>query len=216
MTIKHTKKNVSAENQYVLTDVVEQNNSLVFTVENLQKEVGDTNRSRTLSFNLRTYQLKTKKTTMTHLEELENSQDPDDIEERKQYIFLVPRDVGGETVHYQYIWVTENEGLPNESGSFEGMGTVEINMDSYLRKIDVYNNLNYSTNDNEKALSAYQGKLLNDNKVDKVSGKSLSSEDFTTAEKTKLGLLNEPGSEEDKDSFIDTLNDVILDLIDEA
>ena len=36
------------------------------------------------------------------------------------------------------------------------------------------------------ALSAAQGKILNDNKVDKVSGKGLSTNDYTTAEKNKL------------------------------
>ena len=42
---------------------------------------------------------------------------------------------------------------------------------------------NTSTTD---ALSAAMGKSLNDNKVDKVTGKGLSTEDFTTAEQTKL------------------------------
>lgn len=37
------------------------------------------------------------------------------------------------------------------------------------------------------ALSAAQGKVLNDSKVDKVDGKGLSTNDFTTAEKNKLG-----------------------------
>ena len=55
------------------------------------------------------------------------------------------------------------------------------------------------------ALSAYQGKLLLDrlvaletnavsllsNKVDKVSGKQLSTEDYTTAEKNKLSTVEE-------------------------
>jgi len=41
------------------------------------------------------------------------------------------------------------------------------------------------------ALSANQGKVLNDGKVDKVTGKGLSTNDYTTSEKNKLaGLLN--------------------------
>lgn len=67
----------------------------------------------------------------------------------------------------------------------------------------VVNNLtSTSTTD---ALSAYQGKLLLDrlvaletnavsllsNKVDKVSGKQLSTEDYTTAEKNKLSTVEE-------------------------
>ena len=42
------------------------------------------------------------------------------------------------------------------------------------------------------ALSANQGKLLNDNKVDKVTGKGLSTNDYTTAERNKLAEVDVP------------------------
>ena len=41
------------------------------------------------------------------------------------------------------------------------------------------------------ALSANQGKILNDSKVDKAAGKGLSTEDYTTAEKSKLAGIEE-------------------------
>lgn len=50
--------------------------------------------------------------------------------------------------------------------------------------ITVLNTLTSSST--TSALSAAQGKVLNDSKVDKVSGKGLSTNDYTTAEKTKL------------------------------
>ena len=56
---------------------------------------------------------------------------------------------------------------------------VEINAN-----ISVVNNLTSTSTTN--ALSAAQGKALNDNKVDKVSGKGLSTNDYTTTEKNKL------------------------------
>ena len=56
---------------------------------------------------------------------------------------------------------------------------VEINAN-----ITVINNLTSTSTVN--ALSAAQGKVLNDNKIDKVSGKQLSTNDYTTAEKNKL------------------------------
>jgi hypothetical protein len=46
-----------------------------------------------------------------------------------------------------------------------------------------------------KALTAEMGKLLNELKVDKVNGKGLSTEDFTTAEKTKLEELQNPNEQ---------------------
>jgi microcystin-dependent protein len=53
-----------------------------------------------------------------------------------------------------------------------------------IRQSDVVNNLSgTSTN---KPLSAAMGTELQTTKVDKISGKGLSSEDYTTAEKTKL------------------------------
>lgn len=49
---------------------------------------------------------------------------------------------------------------------------------------------NLTTEDSGKALSAKQGKILNNNKVDKVSGKGLSTNDFTDNYKTKLDNLD--------------------------
>lgn len=56
---------------------------------------------------------------------------------------------------------------------------VEIN-----ERVTVVNSLTSTSTTN--ALSAAQGKALNDNKVDKVSGKGLSTNDYTTTEKNKL------------------------------
>lgn len=50
---------------------------------------------------------------------------------------------------------------------------------------------NLTSTDATKVLSAKQGKVLNDAKVDKITGKGLSTNDYTTAEKSKLeGLSN--------------------------
>ncbi len=45
---------------------------------------------------------------------------------------------------------------------------------------------NLTTDDATKVLSAKQGKVLEDGKVDKVEGKALSTNDYTDEEKTKL------------------------------
>jgi hypothetical protein len=86
-------------------------------------------------------------------------------------------------------------------------GTIDALTGSKLNKTDVYNALDYAIAG--KALDARQGKALNDlitinataianlvtavsNKVDKVVGKDLSTNDYTTAEKAKLsGIYKE-------------------------
>lgn len=61
--------------------------------------------------------------------------------------------------------------------------------DTFIKKTNITDNL--TTNSSDKVLSAKQGKLLNDNKVDKVSGKGLSTNDYTTVEKNKLSAIEE-------------------------
>ena len=51
-------------------------------------------------------------------------------------------------------------------------------------KADIVDNL--TTNDATKVLSAKQGMVLQDNKVIKLTGKGLSTNDYTTTEKNKL------------------------------
>ena len=50
---------------------------------------------------------------------------------------------------------------------------------------------NLTTEDSGKALSAKQGKILNNNKVDKVSGKGLSANDYTNAEKAEVAKIKD-------------------------
>lgn len=61
--------------------------------------------------------------------------------------------------------------------------------DTFIKKANIADNL--TTNSSDKVLSAKQGKLLNDNKVDKMSGKGLSTNDYTTVEKNKLSAIEE-------------------------
>lgn len=70
-----------------------------------------------------------------------------------------------------------------------GLGTA-----SNYGHVKTINGLTQSSHADGTALSAYQGKVLNDainNKVDKVSGKGLSTNDFTTAYKNKIDQLGE-------------------------
>lgn len=80
--------------------------------------------------------------------------------------YLVPKQSAGTgDVYDEYIYV---------DGSYEHIGSTEIDLSNYYTKT--------------------QADDLLDDKVDKVSGKGLSTEDYTTAEKNKLGGI-EAGAE---------------------
>ena len=72
------------------------------------------------------------------------------------------------------------------STSTYGLGTT-----SNYGHVKIVNGLTQSAHQNGIALSAYQGKVLNDGKVDKVSGKGLSTNDFTDVYKNKIDQLGE-------------------------
>lgn len=81
-------------------------------------------------------------------------------------VYLVPKQTAGTgDVYDEYIYV---------DGSFEHIGSTEIDLSNYYTKTEADN--------------------LLDDKVDKESGKGLSTNDFTTAEKTKLSNI-EAGAE---------------------
>ena len=62
---------------------------------------------------------------------------------------------------------------------FELLGSTYIDLEPYFLKANVYNKLDYPNNDNSHALSAYQGKVLNDKK-EEVSNKKTSWQEIVT------------------------------------
>lgn len=82
-------------------------------------------------------------------------------------LYLVRKQGSGEDIYNEYIWV----GLTASEDGYEFLGTTSTDLTDYYQKSEV------------NALLA--------NKVDKVSGKGLSDQNYTLAEKTKLaGLEN--------------------------
>lgn len=78
-----------------------------------------------------------------------------------------------------YSWLT----VKADKSSLATVATTG-DYDDLMNKLEVVDDL--TSTDTGNPLSAKQGKTLNDTKVDKVTGKGLSTEDYTTAEKTKL------------------------------
>ena len=84
----------------------------------------------------------------------------------------------------EYLWI---------NNKYEKLGTRSIDLSQYALKSELPTKLSQLTNDSGFQTSAQvvtivDGKIVN--KVDKVSGKQLSIEDYTTAEKQKLAGLN--------------------------
>lgn len=82
----------------------------------------------------------------------------------------------------------------SSTGLFKAIADAESSAKSYaddnfIKQTSIAYNL--STDSREKVLSAEQGKILNETKVDKLVGKGLSTNDYTTAEKNKLATIAE-------------------------
>lgn len=76
----------------------------------------------------------------------------------------------------------------NKSSADSGISDLRTYVDTtFVEKIKIVDNL--TTDSSEQVLSAKQGKALDEKKVDKISGKGLSTNDYTTEEKNKLKAI---------------------------
>ena len=121
-------------------------------------------------------------------------------------IYMVPNESSrANDVYDEYIWMVTTE---KTGWEFLGNKHVEVDLTGYYNKtqvdkaiedsearstaaialkVDKVDGKQLSTNDYTTAEKQEVAKI--DNKVDKVEGKQLSTEDYTTAEKTKLGEI---------------------------
>ena len=76
----------------------------------------------------------------------------------------------------------------NKSSADSGISDLRTYVDTtFVEKTKIVDNL--TTDSSEQVLSAKQGKALDEKKVDKISGKGLSTNDYTTDEKNKLKAI---------------------------
>lgn len=102
-------------------------------------------------------------------------------------IYLVPTSGGGSTgnSYDEYVWVSS-------SSSFEKIGSTDIDLSNYVQKTQTINgkalsgNITLVASDFTDIYSKTAVDTALGNKVDKVSGKGLSTNDYTTTEKNKL------------------------------
>ena len=102
---------------------------------------------------------------------------------KKGILYLLSNSGSGNNVYDEYLWL---------GNKYEKLGTREINLTEYAKKTELPTKMSQLTNDSGYQTSAQVGNLVDTkivNKVDKVSGKQLSTNDYTTAEKNKLADL---------------------------
>ena len=100
-------------------------------------------------------------------------------------IYLVSHSHGTSDVYDEYIWVAS-------SSSFEKIGSTDIDLSGYVQTTRKVNGKALSSDitlvaaDISDVYSKTEVDTLLGNKVDKVTGKGLSTNDYTTTEKNKL------------------------------
>ena len=102
---------------------------------------------------------------------------------KKGILYLLSNSGSGNNVYDEYVWL---------GNKYEKLGTREINLTEYAKKTELPTKVSQLTNDSGYQTSAQVGNIVDTkivNKVDKVSGKQLSTNDYTTAEKNKLADL---------------------------
>lgn len=103
-------------------------------------------------------------------------------------IYLVPNEGKDENIYDEFIWVEYKSG----TYKYELIGTTRVDLSGYVQTSTKVNghaltgNITIVASDISDVYSKTQVDNLLANKVDKVSGKGLSTNDYTTAEKNKL------------------------------
>lgn len=104
---------------------------------------------------------------------------------KKGILYLVANSSAeNQNAYDEYLWITDK---------YEKLGTRSIDLSQYAKKSELPTKTSQLTNDSGFQNSTQVGSIIDDrivNKVDKVEGKQLSTEDYTTVEKQKLAGLN--------------------------
>ena len=101
----------------------------------------------------------------------------------KEYDIVITIPSGEEVEELSFVLQSSNADVSGSIAQSNVTG-LSSSLANKVNTSDIADNL--TTDDSAKVLSAKQGKVLNDYKVDKVTGKQLSSNDFTDAYKSTL------------------------------
>lgn len=96
-------------------------------------------------------------------------------------IYLVKDDKGKENNNYlEYLWL---------NGKYELIGSTQVDLKNYARKIEIKTQLSEMTEDTTHRTVTDTEKNKWNNKVDKVDGKGLSTNDYTDEDKGKINAI---------------------------
>lgn len=170
MTMKHLKKNISAEiDETVITNANLNNGVLTFTCKDFYKnELADNITVDLKDIKLRIYKLKANET----LNDYKNTQDKDKILKRETHLFLVPVENQNDThntegIYHEYIW-------SEDKNDFEMLGSTYLNLEPINTNIAT---LQSKVSSNESAITTLQGKVSsNESNITTLQGKVSSNE----------------------------------------
>lgn len=215
MTIKNTDRNVSEENEYIVTEVIDNvPGVLTFNLKNFYSDVTDTKR-----IDLTRHRLKLIEISVSDFNGMVSTNQSfytsEQIAENESGIFLVPSgNSNDEGIYEEFIWgeITDSNNYQNTDYidednnhyNFLSLQSMKINLepikDALDDKVDIIPGKQLSTNDFTTAYkqqldnlgTTYATKQELNNKVDKVSGKQLSTNDFNDEYKNFLdGITTE-------------------------
>ena len=188
MTIRHMDRAISAECEEIVKNIEDNNGILVITLENFHDET-----ERTVEIDLSKHRLNLIEKSVTDFEAMvstnQNFYTEERLNENSSGIFLVPtREGHDEGIYEEFIWADVTN-ISDSSRLYFDSNT------NYVEEI---------TNENNETITKYynfislQSMNINlqpikdalNSKVDKVSGKDLSSNDFTLSYKTTIDNLN--------------------------
>lgn len=199
MTIKYRDKNVSAENKnWILTTPVtlDSNGILTIAKENFYNdETGEVTLNLfDLGVQLIVLEDDNEKTALQKLNEKAQSNDPNIVKERKSHGYLIehPDSTEQDKWYSEYFWIESKQ-------KFEALGSTKADLNPLKNEINELKNratvLESRATNLEGKTTSLEGRAtdledratnLENNKVDKISGKGLSTNDYTNEEKQKL------------------------------
>lgn len=99
---------------------------------------------------------------------------------KEDIIYLLKNKNDANNAYTEYLWI---------NGSWEIIGDTKVDLTDYAKKSDLKTKLSEMTGDSTHRTVTDAEKSLWNNKVDKVTGKSLSTNDFSNSHKTKVDAI---------------------------
>lgn len=189
MTIKHTNKNISAENKNIITGVTLNENTGILTIT--QKNLYNDENETTTTTDLNNIKLRIiKLANQTELITLENDNTKEDY--KKTHLFLVPLSENNtEGLYAEYIYIDAG----NDTWQFERIGSTALDLSNYVQKSNtsgvIKNNGDILIIDNTSGGTGSSTSLITSGAVNAgLSGKANSLHSQTASTITDMETVN--------------------------